>query len=293
MKCKSALLVAGVAYLGLAASAIAQQAMLTPPKILVIAREVVKTGKAAPHAKWEAGWPRAFAKAKWPVHYLAASSITGESRVLFFTGYESLAAWEEDNANIGKNSALSAETAMLAEKDADYLTESKTAVFTYMPDLSYQADMPLAGIRGFVVLAQHVKPGHGKHFEEIRKMVRAAHEKAGLSDHYSVYQVRAGAPGGTYLIFVPFKSLAEADQFDSIHGKSYKDALGEDGQKAIQDFAAQGLESGETQLLTFSPSMSYVSKEWVDSDKDFWSPKAAPMAKPATKKDDMKEEKKP
>jgi hypothetical protein len=293
MKNKFALFVLAAVSVGLAASASAQQTMLTPPKVLVIAREVVKTGKAAPHEKWEAGWPRAFGKANWPVYYLAASAITGEGRVLFFTGYESLAAWEQDTANITKNAALSAEIATLTEKDADFISESKTAVFTYMPDLSYQPDLPLAGLRGFMVSSMHVKPGHGKHFEDVRKLVRAAHEKAGLSDHYSVYQGRAGVPGGTYLIFVPMKSLAEADQYDTIHGKTYQDALGEDGQKAVREFAQQGIESTETQLLAFSPKMSYVSKEWIDTDKEFWSPKPAPMAmKPGAKKE-MNEEKKP
>src|SRR6267142_3783835 len=136
MKNKFALSVAAAVCAGLAASASAQQTMLTPPKVLVIAREVVKTGKSAPHEKWETGWPRAFSKANWPVHYLAASAITGESRVLFMTGYESLAAWEQDQANAGKNAALSAELAMLAEKNADFISEVKTAAFTYMPDWS-------------------------------------------------------------------------------------------------------------------------------------------------------------
>lgn len=291
MRTKFSLLLAGTVGLGLAASATAQQTMLTPPKVLVIAREVVKTGKAAAHEKWETGWPRAFAKAKWPVHYLAATAVTGESRALFMTGYDSLAAWEKDIQDQGKNAALSASEEMLADKDGDFLTESKTAAFTYMPDLSYRAeDLPLAGLRGFTVVSVHVKPGHGKHFEEVRKIVRAAHEKAGLTDHYSVYQVRAGAPNGTYLIFVPMKSLAEADQFDTIHGKAYQDALGDDGQKAIADFGAQGLESSESQFFVFSPKMSYVSKDWIDADKDFWAPKPEPAAKPAAAK---KDEKKP
>jgi hypothetical protein len=292
MKNKFALFVAAAVSLGLVASASAQQAMLTPPKVLVIAREVVKTGKSAPHEKWEAGWPRAFGKANWPVHYLAASAITGESRVLFMTGYESMAAWEEDSMNQGKNAALSGEMSMLAEKDGEYITESKTAVFSYMPELSYQADLPLAGLRGFQITSIHVKPGHGKHFEEVRKMVRAAHEKAGLAEHYSVYQARAGAPAGTYLIFIPIKSLAEADQAEALHGKSYQEAVGDDGRKAQMDFQAQGVESAETEFFAFSPKMSYVSKEWIDSDKEFWSPKPAMAMKPAAKKE-MKEEKKP
>jgi len=292
MKNKFALFVAAAICAGLATSAAAQEAMLTAPKVLVIAREVVKTGKSAAHEKWEAGWPRVFGKANWPVHYLAASATTGESRVLFMTGYESLAAWEQDQANIGKNAALSGEMAMLSEKDADFISETKTAAFTYMPDLSYKADLPLAGLRGFTVTSIHVKPGHGKHFEEIRKMVRAAHEKANLDEHYSVYQARAGAPAGTYLIFIPTKSLAEADNAEAMHGKAYQDAMGDDGRKSQMEFQSVGVESADVQFFAFSPKMSYVSKEWIDSDKDFWSPKPAMAMKPAAKKETT-EEKKP
>ncbi len=292
MKSKFALFVAAAVCAGLATSATAQEAMLSAPKVLVIAREVVKTGQAAPHEKWEAGWPRAFGKANWPVHYLAASATTGESRVLFMTGYESLAAWEQDQVNISKNAALSAALAMLSEKDGGYLTENKTAAFVYQPELSYKADLPLAGLRGFMVTSIHVKPGHGKHFEEVRKMVRAAHEKANLDEHYSVYQVRAGAPAGTYLIFIPIKSLAEADNAEALHGKAYQDAMGDDGRKAQMEFQSVGVESAETQFFAFSPKMSYVSKEWIDSDKDFWSPKPAMAMKPVAKTE-MKEEKKP
>ncbi len=86
----------------------AQQVMLTPPKVLVITREVLKPGKGAAHEKWETGWPRAFAKAKWPTRYLAVSSMTGENRALYMSGYESLAAWEADTRAIEQNAVLSA-----------------------------------------------------------------------------------------------------------------------------------------------------------------------------------------
>ena len=269
--------------LGAAWIAQAQQPMLTPPKVLVIGREVLKTGKAAVHEKWEAGWPRAFAKAKSPTHYIAASSLTGEGRVLFLAGFDSMAAWEKDNQFNSQNAALSAELAVLAEKDGDYLQENRTAVFTYMPELSYNADtIPVAGARYFLIYSVEVKPGHGDHFVATRKLAREAHEKAGLTDHYAVYHLAAGRSSGLYLIFVPMKSLAEMDQFPAMHGKAYQDALGEDGQKKMDDFAAQGAESIEPQLFAFSPKMSYVGKDWIDADPGFWAPKPAP--KPAAKK---------
>jgi hypothetical protein len=286
MRSKLCLFLLTGVYFGGAGLAEAQTStMMHPPKVLVIAREVVKPGKGAAHAKWEEGYPRAYAKANWPTPYLAMTALTGESRVLFMAGYDSMADWEKDAAAQDKNAVISAANDALGSKDGDFLTESKEAVFTYQEELSYQPDAPVAGTRGFMVASISVKPGHGKHFEDIRKMIRAAHEKANLSDHYAVYHCVAGASSGLYLIFIPIKSLADADQFPAIHGKAYQDALGEDGQNKITEFSMQGVESSETQLFVFSPKMSYPPKEWVEADHDFWAPKAeAPMKAPAEKK---------
>lgn len=278
-------IILSAAGLCLGAVAIAQAPeQMGPPKILVISREVVKMGQAAAHEKWEAGWPAAFAKANWPVHYIAASSLTGESRVLFLSGYESEAAWEKDNWDIRKNAALNAQLGVLAAKDADYLKEVTTSVFAYMPEISYRSGVDLGTMRYFRVVLFHVKPGHGDHFVEARKIARAAHEKAGLQDHYAIYHRIHGGSVGLYLIFVPMKSLSEDDQFDTVHGAAYKTAMGEDGQKKSAEFELQGEEGVESQIFEFSPKMSYPAKAWVDADPAFWTPKPAAAAKPAAAK---------
>ena len=48
-----------------------------PPKVMQIIREFVKPGKAgAAHEKGESAFVQAFARAKWPTHYFAATSVT-------------------------------------------------------------------------------------------------------------------------------------------------------------------------------------------------------------------------
>jgi hypothetical protein len=279
-------IIASILGMCLAGTAIAQTQNPPPgpPKVLVIAREVVKLGQGPAHEKWEAGWPQAFAKANWPVHYLAASSMSGETRVLFLAGYDSEEAWEKDTQATRKNTALTAQLDALSLKDADFLKESRTAVFTYMPDISYNADVQIGTMRYFRVVDIQVKPGHNDHFVEVRKLVRAAHEKAALKDHFAVYHLSQGGSTGLYLIFLPMKSLAEDDQFDAMHGADYKAALGEDGQKKVTDFNMQGAEAIESQVFEFSPKMSYPAKAWVESDPDFWTPKAAAEAPAAEKK---------
>jgi hypothetical protein len=282
----------GVSLAG-AAVAQAQETMMSPPKVLTTIREVEKPGKSAAHADWEAGYPRAFAKANWSTHYLALRALTGEPRVLFLIPFDSLASWEKDGMAQDKNAALTADIDRLDAKDGDFLSESRRATLEYMPELSYHPEVSVKGTRYFMVVSIRVKPGHGDHFKDIRKMVKAAHEKANLSDHYAVFRFTMGAPAGSYVIFVPMKTAAELDQWDDLHGQTYKDALGDEGRKKLDDFNRDGLESSESQLFTFSPKMSYAPKEWVEADPEFWSPKggATPAAKPHTAKKEV--EKKP
>src|SRR5262245_20806988 len=80
-----------------------------PPKVLQVIREFVKPGKGgSAHEKAESAFVQAFAHAKSPTHYLAATSLSGKSRALFFIPFDSFEAWEKDNLAVQKNTALSA-----------------------------------------------------------------------------------------------------------------------------------------------------------------------------------------
>lgn len=81
--------------LSVAWPAMAQQG--APPNVIQIYREEVKPGKVAAHEKTEVGWPRAFAKANSPDHYIAMTSMTGPNEAWFINGYDSLATLEKYN----------------------------------------------------------------------------------------------------------------------------------------------------------------------------------------------------
>ncbi len=276
-----------------AASVALAQEKTGPPKVLVIGREVVKPGQGSAHEKWEAGYPAAFAKAKWPTHYLAMTALTGENRVLFLAGYDSIADWEKDFKAQEKNEAFTASMDALNSKDGGFLSEARTAVALYQPDLSYHPPASIAKMRYFLIVSVHVKPGHNEHFEDVRKMVRAAHEKANATDGYAVYHITAGSDGSVYLLIVPMKSLAELDDFPNVHGKAYQDAVGDEGRRKIQELAREGQESSTTAIFAFSPKMSYVTKETIDADPDYWAPKPKAKAAMTEKQAEKQPEKQP
>jgi hypothetical protein len=260
-----------------------------PPKVLQIFREIVKPGHGAAHAKVEAGWPAAFMKASSPAHspapYLAMTSTSGPNEAWFVTGWDSYAAFEKDAEDSEKNTALQTELERLSAADGDHLSNTSSMFATYRDDLSYRAGVNIPQMRYFQLTTYRVKPGRGAEFAAARKIVQAVHEKLNMDEHWAMYQVTSGAPGGTYLLIMPIKSMAEIDAAQEMHGQAYDAALGAENQKKVGDLLNSSVESSTSTLLRFSPKMSYPPKEWVAADA-FWAPVAAKFeAKvPATKK---------
>lgn len=256
-----------------------------PPKVIQIYREEVKPGKGSAHEKVEMGWPRAFAKANSPTHYLAMTSVTGPNEAWFIAGYDSLAAWEKDTQNNDNNPALSAELQRLSAQDGDLLSGARSVVATYQPDMSYRANsINIGEMRYFYITTVRLRPGSS--YSDMNKITLAAHEKANVPERWAIFQVTYGMPSGTFLFIQPLKSLAEVDAFSQTHGQAYRDAIGEDGGKKLGDLARNGIISTETNIFSFNPKMSYPSKETVAVDPAFWAPKpkAPAPAKAAAEK---------
>jgi hypothetical protein len=249
-----------------------------PPKILQIYREEVKAGKAAAHEKWEAGWPRAFAKANWPTRYLAITSASGPDEAWFLSGYDSFAAWEKDRQNLDKATALKAEYERLSAGDAEFISANRSIVAALREDLSNKLNIELGKMRYFRIVTYRVRPGHETDFTDAAKIVREGYEKAKIDLSWAVYQILQGMPGPTYLVFLPMKSLEEIDSAFA-RSKTFQEALGEENGKKLQKLASDGYLNVESNIYAFSPKMSYVAPPVAAADPDFWTPK--PAAAPA------------
>jgi hypothetical protein len=282
------------AALALAAivSAVAQDrssGTMSPPKILTITREFVKPGKTgAMHDKTETAFVQAMTRAKVSTHYLGMNSITGKSRSLFFTGYDSLDAWEKDVASQQKNAMLSAALDRANAADGELLDSLDIGAFMYSAEysLNQQAEHATPATRYFIVDVYHVKPGHHKEWDDAVKMVVEGYKKSQPEAHWACYESLYGAPEGTYLFITALKSANEIDHVLA-HDKDFMAAMGEDGMKKLEEFSAATIESSESNLFALNPNMSYVPAEWLKAD-DFWKPKggnsvAAAPKKPAEK----------
>jgi hypothetical protein len=282
-----------VVSLGITCSCIvAAQDKPAIPKVLGITREYTKPGKAGMvHDKAESAFVQAMARAKWPTHYIGMTSLSGKSRALFLTQYESFEAWEKDNQAVAKNAALSASLDRAFMADGELLDSVDQGVFVFNEELSLRPRPDLSQMRYLDISVYHVRPGHSKDWNDLVKMVKSGYEKAVPDAHWGVFAQHYGGEGGTYLILTARKSLSEVDR-SFLDSKQFRAAMGEDGMKKLDELVAVTIESSLHNLFAFNPRMSYVADEWIKSDPDFWKPKAAvtpaAAAKPATEDQKVK-----
>ncbi|MBZ5569534.1 MAG: hypothetical protein LAN64_17030 [Acidobacteriia bacterium] len=261
-----------------------------PPKILEIIREDSKPGKTTAHRKHEAMWIQAVVKADPKIpHMLTISSVTGPDEDWFMMGFDNFAQFEKSNEAFESNAALAQVMATYSAKETDFVSESRTVVARYRPELSYKPEFTLGEYKYFNVLIVRYKLGSSP--EGVHKIVQAAREKANPNYHQVTYEVTSGMPVGTYLYFTPIKSLAT---WDEPPNKAYSEALKEGH---FMEEVGKTVQFVDSRLFAFSPRMSYVSEEVAKADPSFWHPKTemakAPAVKAATPaaKKEMKTEK--
>jgi hypothetical protein len=266
---------------GSAATAIAQALPASQPKFLHIFREQVKIGRGAEHSKWESGWVAAYEKTKSPTTYLGLVSVTGPSEAWYLIPFASQAAFGEMTAREAADPSLSAELDRLSKGDAEFVSEVTALQAVARPELSHGAFPDLATMRFWEISTFRVKPGHGEEFETAVKAYAAAAGRSAPKASWRTYEVVAGAPDGTFLLF---SSVASFGDFDKAReeGEATMKGLTSDERSAVQKFFADGTVSSWSNRFRLDPAQSYVPMETRQKDPAFWMPKAAKKA-PAKK----------
>ena len=266
-------------FLILACSATARpQGMpTTQPAMLQIGIEEIKLGRDVEHGKNEAGWPAAFTKAKSKYNYLALVSMTGRNEVWYVSPYANHAAMADGMKANEDDPALAAELARLYKADAEFLASFRSLQARGRPDLSYGTFPNLAKQHFTEITWFRVRPGHEAGFEAASKAYGSAAKRSAPTTSYRVYEVIAGVPGPTYLIFSSVGGFAEFDKGMAAGEATMKGAT-KDEMNTLTKFSAEGVLNTETQRFRVDPAQSFVPKETRDQDPAFWYPK-----KPAAK----------
>jgi hypothetical protein len=247
------------------------------PTVLQITREYTKPYKGgAAHDKTESAFVAAYAKAKFPVYYVALNSQSGRSRALYISHFNSFADLEKANKAVDMNATLAADAERAGLADGELLDEVDQYVFTYSADLSYH---PHFGDqdkhRVYQMSVFNVRPGHRKEWEDVVKMVKDANEKAGTSAHWGMYEIAFGENDGTYVAITGDASMSAIDT-GFAEGKKFVEVVGgEEGMHKLDAMFGDCVSSSHSELFTVNPKQSYVPEEWIKADPSFWKPKAA------------------
>jgi len=251
-----------------------------PPKVLVIDREFIKPGKSgAVHERAEAAFVHALSAANAQQHYFALTSLSGQSRALFFFGYPSFAAWEAANRAVEKNATLSAALDRAFVADGDLLSETGSSVWVRRDDLS-QNTGNLRGVRYLEIRQFVIRPGRSQAWEELVKLVMAGYKKGVPEANWVTFEEQYGTGGHGFLVITRLKSMADADHMmESDEG--FVKAMGEDGMRRLAELEASCIESDQNNLFQINPRMSYPPPSWIQAEPDFWKPAVTVAAKKA------------
>src|SRR6266436_2963859 len=242
------------------------------PKVLQITREFLKPGKAGmAHDKTESAFVAAMTRAKWPTHYIGMTSLSGKSRALYLTSYESFDAWQKDTEAVAKNATLSAALERAAVADGELLDSLDQGVFYFREGMSLHPRADPSQMRYMAAVLFHVRPGKEKQWTEVVNMAKAGYEKGVPGAHWGMFQQIFGGESGTYLLMISHKSLAEIDK-GFADDKQFEAAMGQEGMKKFGDLYAECCEPSQHQLFAFNPHQSYVQEEWIKADPSFWKP---------------------
>lgn len=248
----------------------APAALSTPPPVLQIMQEHVKPGKGMAHEKLETAWTAAFKHAKFNYPGLAMTSISGGNDVWFLMPQKSWAAAEKDYAAIMSNPAFASIMQQYAPQEAEMLSGTHMVWARYREDLSYNPGVKLGEMRLMIVRTVHIRPGHDREFQELRKMIIEAMTRQNAPEHVAVYSVVAGG-ASTYYAFRPIKSLDVLDETPK--GPMFSD----EEQKKIMELVDRAIAKIDQNIFAFSPAMSIPTPEMVAAAPDYWTPKPPPV----------------
>jgi len=222
-------------------------------------------------------------------NWVALAQVYGPGQVIRFVSIRAnFAAIEKDNetfmAAMSKTYGESVTEQIF--RDADSCMESsQTELRRRRWDLSANVPADPAAVNKLIgesrwlqTVTVRVRPGHGPHFEEQLRAIKAAQEKAEPKVTALVSQAVFGQNGAVYYISTPRKSLGEMDTAAPL-----PQLLGAEGYEKFLKTVSESVLTVEFTISRFAPEFSNPPQEVAAAAPDFWNPKPA-ARKPAAKK---------
>lgn len=248
----------------------AQQMPTRQPAIIGITREIEKPGHFGVHEAVEIRWADLNRRSNYPYGYVALVANSGVQEVWWVTAYDGLGSFGKGAMFGSDNPAYTRELSKIAAEDGEHLNNVIQTQAQAIPDAGYGSSTDVCKMRVISVLTVQMPPGMEPMFGEIAKKYAAIMQAKGVQTSWRAYEVIAGAPGGTYLVFSAFPSwdAVEADRKASMaafEGASPADLEG------IMKASREAVVSTNARYFIVNPRMSLGPKECASDP--VWAPK--------------------
>lgn len=248
----------------------AQQVPTSQPAILGISREIEKPGRFGVHEAVEARWADLNRRHNYPTGYIALVANSGAAEVWWVSGFDGLGSFGKAAGFGSDNPAYTQALSKLAAEDGEHLNGVIFTQAQALPEASYGVFPDVSKIRVFSAITVQMRPGMEPMFTEIAKKYAALMQAKAVPTSWRAYEVIAGGPGGSYLVFSSYPSwdAVETERkatMAAMMGSSPADLEG------IMKASREAVVSTNTRYFTVNPRMSLVPKEYASDP--FWAPK--------------------
>jgi hypothetical protein len=261
----------------ISASALAQSSQTlnaagAPPKIINIVHQLLIPGKGSAYSQLENRIAETYSQAQIPVYWLQADSLTGPTGEMSLNFFDSFADAEAVANTLAQAVASRPGLAQMQQQLLGYISSETNAIAVRREGISYRAisvDFSKAHVLRVATIL--VRQGHEQEFEEAMKDLSAAYARLNADAPWITYQVNAGAPSTTFVIFMPMHSLKEMDDYVARTGP-LREAEGDAISSRLQEIARGAYVSWDSELYVVSPSTSHVPDDFTAGDPSFWRP---------------------
>jgi hypothetical protein len=249
----------------------AQQIPTSQPTIVDISRELEKPGHFAAHEAVEARWAALNRQHNYPHTYLALSAVSGTPEVWWVTPYTGMDAFGKAWAFGSNDASFMQALSKIAMEDGEHLVSFTRMQAAALPEASYGTFPEVAKIRVYSILTVQMRPGHEAAFTDIAKRYAAMMKSKSVPASWRAYEVIAGAPSGTFLVFESYPSWEAVETGRKAAAAAFMGTNPAD-LEGIMKASRESVMNTNSRYFVLNPRMSLVPKELMASDP-FWAPK--------------------
>jgi hypothetical protein len=253
------------------------------PRFLNMVHHTLRPGRAGAYHDLEHVIARAYARLQIPAYWVELQSITGRPAMLALNLFNSFDEVERAMSGIGAATAADPELKRLQEELLTNISDERSVLTVRRDDIVGRAP-PLnlaTTMRLLRVTTLTVAPGQDAALAGALRAACAESASPRPAGRCLVYEADAGVGNPTFVLLVPFMSLADVGMdIADRHGLASAPVNSPPGpRRSLPDLAKAACSSActavESEIYVVNPDLSHMPAGFTASDPAYWTPSIA------------------